>query len=259
MRISSGNGVGIRCGRHSEVDPGGFPAFLDDIAGLVSDVLLGSGYGEVGKSADSTLLSMADDQDTTSFTKRLSEIGVVAAVMVYFAGWTFISELFRAFGLSSHAIDIPVYAVFVYAYDALFGTVLGWLMIIAAVIALSWSAFLKPSRKSLAVYLLLAVFAFPVVHSVAKCAAVNRAAEIRSGHSYLATAVVRPGKTYPPDFVTVLAGNDLSVIATTKDMVYVVSQSSATFGGTLADGKTYILPLEDFAVSIRLKPAVKVR
>src|ERR1051325_2609955 len=198
---------------------------------------------------------MAEDQDPTapSAAKRLFEIGVAAAVMVYFAGWTFLSELFREFGLSSQAIDVPVYSVFVYAYDALFRTICGWLVIVIAVVAFACSAVVPPSRNSLMIYLLLAVLAFPVIHFVARDAAVTRADQIRSGYGYYATAVVRPGKTYPPEFAAALAGTDISVIATTKDSVYVVGQSNKIFGGTLPAGKTYILPLDDFAISIRLR------
>lgn len=201
---------------------------------------------------------MTGELEASSFTKRLSEIGVAAAVIVYFAGWTFISELFRKFGLSPHAIDIPVYSVFVYAYDALFTTCWGWLVVTAGVIALGSLVVVKPSQTSFTIYLLLTVFTFPIVHYIAKKSAADRADEIRSGKACYASVVVRSEKTYPPAFTDDLTHDDLAVIVTTKDMVYVVRQSSATFGGMLPAGKTYILPLSDFAVSIRLKPAAKV-
>lgn len=93
------------------------------------------------------------DEGAPSFTKRISEIGLLAAVLIYFTGWTFISELFRQFGLSSHVIDIPVYSVFVYAYDALYKTAWGWVTMGVGVAVFASAAFVKPSRLSMTSYL----------------------------------------------------------------------------------------------------------
>jgi hypothetical protein len=198
-------------------------------------------------------------EEPPSFTKRIAEIGVLAAVLIYFTGWTYLAELFEEFGLSSHVINLPVYSVFVYAYEVLFGTWAGWLVTVIATLVIASTAAVKPSPRSIIVYLLLGVLAFPLLHLVAAYAARNAASEIRSGKSYLVRAFLRPSKTYPENALSSLTGDDVSLIATTADAIYVVKQSTVSLGGTLPNAQTYILPLDDFAVSIELRPVKEAK
>jgi len=121
----------------------------------------------------------------------------IVAVFLFYLGWTYIYFLYYHFGVNVHALDIPAYSFFIYAYPVLAGHVtlfsaLSLALILSpplvgrAVAALggNFAWFPSDGRQALRWYVAAFLIAlFPISFYLAQTSAEESAADMRSGNA----------------------------------------------------------------------------
>ena len=191
---------------------------------------------------------MSNGDEKFSLLKRVAELTVLLAFYLYFAGWSYASELFASFGLSLNAIETPVYFFIVYAYRVFFASFFGIVLLLFLaggwyVLALSaWSR-----RAELLFVGTLAILPFPGIHWLAIHAAATTASEIRSGHATTVTFTARPDAKYDPKFLDFIQNTTFFLITQTDETYYVFYQRPAEPGTMeLPRAEEYDIPADDF-------------
>ena len=127
---------------------------------------------------------MREERSTLAIVAPLVAI---MAFYLYFAGWTFSTELRARFGLQPTAIETPVYFYIVYAYDVFFRTdlewpIFGWPLFLG--LAGSWYAVARVRFIPLAeavIVIVLATVPFPLISALAAARANTNYSFLRSG------------------------------------------------------------------------------
>jgi hypothetical protein len=187
------------------------------------------------------------------------------ALFLYCLGWTYIYFLYYQFGIIVHALDIPVYYFFIYAYPVIAGNVL-WFGAVAVIIILfsiflrKWAGHLRKRFKqfpkdeqlircAVAVYL---ITLFPLCFYLARKSAEESAADMRSGNAKTIQFVFKEDKPFPPDFIAANSANRLKLLTQTPT-TFIVFLQPETEEKVLPYGSTYVVFNSDIhLVTIRM-------
>jgi len=179
----------------------------------------------------------------------------VVAVFLFCLGWTYIYFLYYHFGINVHALDIPLYYFFIYAYPVIAGN-MSWFIAAILVVILFSISFKKCTnglrkkfshlpedghlmRCAIAVYLMAL---FPLSFYLAHNSAENNAADMRSGNARTIRFIFKEdaAKSLPADLIDANNSGKLKLLTQTPN-TFIVFLQPDTEEEILPFGSTYVV------------------
>jgi hypothetical protein len=175
-----------------------------------------------------------------TYTKVLSscrDVAVLAAIYLYFAGFTYKYYFFDSFHIKSVVNDVPAYVAFVYAYPVFWAhkmqiglVTAGAIVVVIVVSRLPFRSPVLGGRILVALGVVLSIGAFPLINywswqtSQADANATRTAAA--QGNDTGLTLNVGFTKAYGDDFLASAKGDGLHLLAKTDQYDYFLVQPS---------------------------------
>lgn len=179
----------------------------------------------------------------------------IVAIFLFCLGWTYIYFLYYHFGINVHALDIPVYYFFIYAYPVIAGNVLWFVALIIIVIFFlisfrkctehirnRYRQFPKDEQLLRCIVAIFLLACFPLSFYLAQKSAEESAADMRSGNA----KTIRFGfkedsvKSFPQDLVDANNAGRLKLLTQTPN-IFIVFLQPDTEEEVLPYGSTYVV------------------
>lgn len=189
--------------------------------------------------ADASSLSRPGSQLETA-----RNVLYIGAVYLYAIGWSYVYFLFKGFGITLYALDIPFHFFFLYSYGVLADHP-GWLLGSAA--SLLGSTALKPPGPRHWVLTGLLVVFLPLFLHLARQTATRDINALRHGQGRSVRFAFKDkqrASRYSADFQYADTSGALTLVTEAKDEYYVFHQP-ASDSAVLPIGTTFVVPKAD--------------